>query len=233
MGRWRQQRALAAQASSLQPAFHPCLCASRISPSAQHQPLPCPLPPPPPSLPPQFNPNLYQEGKVCLSLLGTWQGGRGESWSPDYSTVLQVLISIQVGGPGPGAVSRCAAVLCCAVLCCADPLAAPACRVPPRVPALPSQPFPPCFPGPSLLPAPSFPPPSSPSSWWTTRITMNPATSSAPTTATATDTRRRSCEGPSVPEDPPAWHAAVVPGSRRRHPLLPLRLRSQSPYTKH
>ncbi|EFN57878.1 hypothetical protein CHLNCDRAFT_141888 [Chlorella variabilis] len=43
----------------------------------------------------RFNPNLYQEGKVCLSLLGTWQGGRGESWSPDYSTVLQVLISIQ------------------------------------------------------------------------------------------------------------------------------------------
>ncbi|KAI7841707.1 hypothetical protein COHA_004574 [Chlorella ohadii] len=43
----------------------------------------------------RFNPNLYAEGKVCLSLLGTWQGGRGESWSPDFSTVLQVLISIQ------------------------------------------------------------------------------------------------------------------------------------------
>lgn len=43
----------------------------------------------------RFNPNLYQEGKVCLSLLGTWQGGRGESWSAEYSTVLQVLISIQ------------------------------------------------------------------------------------------------------------------------------------------
>lgn len=43
----------------------------------------------------RFNPNLYQEGKVCLSLLGTWQGGRGESWSSEYSTVLQVLISIQ------------------------------------------------------------------------------------------------------------------------------------------
>ena len=27
----------------------------------------------------------------------TAQGGRGESWSPDFSTVLQVLISIQVG----------------------------------------------------------------------------------------------------------------------------------------
>ena len=28
--------------------------------------------------------------QVCLSLLGTWSGGRGESWSPDFSTVLQV-----------------------------------------------------------------------------------------------------------------------------------------------
>ena len=37
---------------------------------------------------------------MCLSLLGTWQGGRGESWSPEYSTVLQVLISIQVRGGG-------------------------------------------------------------------------------------------------------------------------------------
>ncbi|KAL4420088.1 hypothetical protein ABPG77_000569 [Micractinium sp. CCAP 211/92] len=43
----------------------------------------------------RFNPNLYQDGKVCLSLLGTWRGGRGESWSAEYSTVLQVLISIQ------------------------------------------------------------------------------------------------------------------------------------------
>jgi baculoviral IAP repeat-containing protein 6 len=38
----------------------------------------------------RFNPNLYNEGKVCLSLLGTWQGERGEGWSPDYSTALQV-----------------------------------------------------------------------------------------------------------------------------------------------
>ena len=27
----------------------------------------------------RFNPNLYQDGKVCLSILGTWQG---PSWSP-------------------------------------------------------------------------------------------------------------------------------------------------------
>ncbi|KAK1065272.1 glycylpeptide N-tetradecanoyltransferase [Friedmanniomyces endolithicus] len=40
----------------------------------------------------RFNPNLYNCGKVCLSLLGTWQG---ESWQPGKSTILQVLVSIQ------------------------------------------------------------------------------------------------------------------------------------------
>lgn len=39
-----------------------------------------------------FNPNLYQCGKVCLSLLGTWAG---ESWDPKQSTLLQVVVSIQ------------------------------------------------------------------------------------------------------------------------------------------
>jgi len=39
----------------------------------------------------RFNPNLYNCGKVCLSLLGTWQG---ESWN-ENSTILQVLVSIQ------------------------------------------------------------------------------------------------------------------------------------------
>lgn len=43
----------------------------------------------------RFNPNLYNCGKVCLSLLGTWQGGRGEGWEPHASTMVQVLISIQ------------------------------------------------------------------------------------------------------------------------------------------
>lgn len=43
----------------------------------------------------RFNPNLYACGKVCLSLLGTWQAGQGESWSADASTTFQVLISIQ------------------------------------------------------------------------------------------------------------------------------------------
>jgi len=42
----------------------------------------------------RFNPNLYEGGKVCLSLLGTWTGGYGENWTP-HSTLLQVLVSIQ------------------------------------------------------------------------------------------------------------------------------------------
>ncbi|GAA5879634.1 hypothetical protein JCM1840_000594 [Sporobolomyces johnsonii] len=42
----------------------------------------------------RFNPNLYAEGKVCLSLLGTWAGAPEEMWQPGTSTLLQVLISI-------------------------------------------------------------------------------------------------------------------------------------------
>ncbi|GAW05297.1 hypothetical protein F5879DRAFT_930677 [Lentinula edodes] len=40
----------------------------------------------------RFNPNLYADGKVCLSLLGTWTG---PGWVPFKSTLLQVLLSIQ------------------------------------------------------------------------------------------------------------------------------------------
>lgn len=40
----------------------------------------------------RFNPNLYNDGKVCLSLLGTWSG---PGWSSGESTLLQVLVSIQ------------------------------------------------------------------------------------------------------------------------------------------
>ena len=43
----------------------------------------------------RFNPNLYANGKVCLSLLGTWSGRGGENWNPKLSTLLQVLLSIQ------------------------------------------------------------------------------------------------------------------------------------------
>ncbi len=42
----------------------------------------------------RFNPNLYADGKVCLSLLGTWSGNGGEKWNSS-STILQVLLSIQ------------------------------------------------------------------------------------------------------------------------------------------
>lgn len=38
----------------------------------------------------RFNPNLYNCGKVCLSLLGTWSGDKGENWNPDVSTAVQV-----------------------------------------------------------------------------------------------------------------------------------------------
>ncbi|KAI9060495.1 hypothetical protein FKP32DRAFT_1577713 [Trametes sanguinea] len=43
----------------------------------------------------RFNPNLYSNGKVCLSLLGTWEGRPEEMWQPRKSTLLQVLVSIQ------------------------------------------------------------------------------------------------------------------------------------------
>eukprot|EP00668_Euglena_longa_P005051 GGOE01005926.1.p1 GENE.GGOE01005926.1~~GGOE01005926.1.p1 ORF type:complete len:542 (+),score=189.74 GGOE01005926.1:179-1627(+) len=39
----------------------------------------------------RFNPNLYADGTVCLSLLGTWAG---PGWVADTSTILQVLVSI-------------------------------------------------------------------------------------------------------------------------------------------
>ncbi|XXG99554.1 hypothetical protein Hte_005893 [Hypoxylon texense] len=40
----------------------------------------------------RFNPNLYEDGTICLSLLGTWAG---EPWRANQSTILQVLVSIQ------------------------------------------------------------------------------------------------------------------------------------------
>ena len=41
------------------------------------------------------NPNLYQSGTVCLSLLDTFGGEGPELWSPASSSVLQVVVSIQ------------------------------------------------------------------------------------------------------------------------------------------
>jgi len=61
------------------------------------------LPPNYPSMPPsvtfwaygkRLNPNLYANGKVCLSLLGTWSGTGLENWQPQKSNILQVLVSI-------------------------------------------------------------------------------------------------------------------------------------------
>ncbi|KAM1343471.1 hypothetical protein PS2_007603 [Malus domestica] len=43
----------------------------------------------------RLNPNLYNCGKVCLSLLNTWSGNKNEKWLPGVSTMLQVLVSIQ------------------------------------------------------------------------------------------------------------------------------------------
>ncbi|CAL1695554.1 unnamed protein product [Somion occarium] len=43
----------------------------------------------------RVNPNLYEEGKVCLSILGTWTGDKSESWSASRSSLLQAFVSIQ------------------------------------------------------------------------------------------------------------------------------------------
>ncbi|OIW21173.1 hypothetical protein TanjilG_30496 [Lupinus angustifolius] len=62
------------------------------------------LPPEYPDVPPsayyhsggwRINPNLYEEGKVCLSLLNTWTGRGNEIWDPKSSSILQVLVSLQ------------------------------------------------------------------------------------------------------------------------------------------
>lgn len=46
----------------------------------------------------RFNPNLYNCGKVCLSLIGTWGDNdktNSENWQPATSTIFQLLMSIQ------------------------------------------------------------------------------------------------------------------------------------------
>ncbi|KAG6523458.1 probable ubiquitin-conjugating enzyme E2 23 isoform X1 [Zingiber officinale] len=62
------------------------------------------LPPEYPEVPPsvyyhsgglRINPNLYVDGKVCLSLLNTWTGKGNEVWDSSSSSILQVLISLQ------------------------------------------------------------------------------------------------------------------------------------------
>ncbi len=43
----------------------------------------------------RLNPNLYEDGKVCLSILGTWDGDDVEVWDARNSNVLRVLLSLQ------------------------------------------------------------------------------------------------------------------------------------------
>jgi hypothetical protein len=44
----------------------------------------------------RFNPNLYVDGKVCISLLGSTNASdESQRWNPDLSSLAQVLISIQ------------------------------------------------------------------------------------------------------------------------------------------
>lgn len=38
---------------------------------------------------------MYEEGKVCLSILGTWAGDRNETWGAARSSLLQAFVSIQ------------------------------------------------------------------------------------------------------------------------------------------
>ncbi|KAK4626991.1 putative ubiquitin-conjugating enzyme E2 25 [Fulvia fulva] len=42
----------------------------------------------------RVNPNLYEDGKICLSLLGTWDGNKLEAWNAARSTLLQVIVSL-------------------------------------------------------------------------------------------------------------------------------------------
>jgi len=41
----------------------------------------------------RYNPNLYADGKVCLSLLGTWNG---EPWNPNYNNLTHIVQAISV-----------------------------------------------------------------------------------------------------------------------------------------
>ena len=43
----------------------------------------------------RFNPNLYADGYLCLSVLNTWSSSPEEMWNPLLSSLFQVFISIQ------------------------------------------------------------------------------------------------------------------------------------------
>jgi hypothetical protein len=42
--------------------------------------------------------NLYEEGKVCLSILNTWAGDKSESWNSARSSLLQGAVESHSGG---------------------------------------------------------------------------------------------------------------------------------------
>lgn len=42
----------------------------------------------------RINPNLYEDGTICLSLLGTWPGDAKTTWSAKGSTMLQIIVSL-------------------------------------------------------------------------------------------------------------------------------------------
>ncbi|KZP16787.1 hypothetical protein FIBSPDRAFT_748048, partial [Athelia psychrophila] len=42
-----------------------------------------------------FRSNMYENGKVCLSILNTWSGDKSESWGAARSSLLQAFVSIQ------------------------------------------------------------------------------------------------------------------------------------------
>ena len=43
----------------------------------------------------RINPNLYEDGTICLSLLGTWDASKqNEAWSSKDSTILQLIVSL-------------------------------------------------------------------------------------------------------------------------------------------
>lgn len=44
----------------------------------------------------RFNPNLYNDGKVCLSVLNTWHGRPEEKWNAQTSSFLQVCTTLQL-----------------------------------------------------------------------------------------------------------------------------------------
>lgn len=43
----------------------------------------------------RFNPNLYSDGYVCLSIINTWEASPEEMWNGETSSLLQVFLSIQ------------------------------------------------------------------------------------------------------------------------------------------